>query len=109
MENKNVRCSFKHRLFDVREGSKLIIQMKCANKHKCKDKKQCLRKTQIVIGTTNEVISEAEMHPNHCPICNSLVFYSSERSKGAVKIKCQNCTSVVNLTIDNSKPLLIVA
>lgn len=99
MGKQSVFCKKNHqRLFDVREGSRLIIRIKCSN-NRCKCKTTCAKKEIIRVGNSQGVLWPVEYIPYKCPICGHRLFDASLDSCGRAVIKCNRCRNVVDILI----------
>jgi hypothetical protein len=58
MRTVQIKCNRERRLFDTIEGSKLKILIKCSNTKVCPYKADCLRTTEIVLGSEKEAFDE---------------------------------------------------
>ena len=102
MGKQSVFCEKNHqRLFDVREGSRFIIRIKCSNS-RCKCKTTCEKKEIIRIGNLQNVWP-VEYIPYRCPICGQRLFDASSDSCGKVVIKCIRCRNIVDISIGDIK------
>lgn len=102
MRKQSVFCKENHqRLFDVYEGSRLNIRIKCSNS-RCKCKTTCEKVEIVRIGKLQNVWP-AEYIPHRCLICGKRLFDASSDSCGKVTIKCSQCRNEVNISIGDIK------
>lgn len=97
MKKYSITCSLGHRLFDIEEGSNMIIRIKCANQKTCPHKSICGRKTEIVFGEPPGISGKLEHYV--CPACGKRIFDVVSGSRGAIQIKCAHCGRVVQIAV----------
>lgn len=98
MKNVQIKCQYKKRLFDVVEGSRLKIHIKCGNNKICPYKANCERTSNIVLGDKAEAFSLPYKTTN-CPNCGKRLFDVSKDSVGIVTIKCEMCGKVATIPV----------
>lgn len=102
MKNQDVKCEMGHKLFEVYDGPRLLIKMKCANEFKCKHKKICKKNTKIQVGSIVET-KTTQYQPIMCPRCNKRIFDVGTNSRGKINIKCQHCGTCNDISIGDTK------
>lgn len=102
MKKQDIRCEMGHKLFEVYDGSRLLIKMKCANEFRCKHKKNCDRITKIQVGSDFDNES-TKFQLWVCPTCKKKIFVASTNSSGRINIKCQHCGTCNDISIGDTQ------
>jgi len=101
MGKQTIKCIFGQRVFDIYDGSKVNIGMKCINR-KCNQRFNCNQKEIIFVGNIayNET---SEYIPYRCPVCGHRIFDATEDSYGNLEIKCPFHKAIVDILIGNGQ------
>ena len=98
MKTIQIKCAKGKRLFDIIEGSKLSILIKCGNTKICSYKSTCSRTTEFLVGASKLSFS-LDYKPINCPHCNKRMFDVTTDSVGIVTMKCELCGKISSIPI----------
>ena len=98
MKTIQIKCNQVKRLFDIIEGSKLSILIKCGNSKICPYKSSCPRTTEFILGASKLSFS-LDYTPINCPHCNRRLFDATKDSLGIVTIKRELCGKISSIPI----------
>lgn len=98
MKNIQIKCKHKKRLFDVVEGSRLKVLIKCGNTKTCSYKSDCDRTSEIFLNLVKEEFEDI-YSTTTCPNCGKRLFDVSSDSVGIVTIKCDMCGNVATIPV----------
>ena len=98
MKTFQIKCDKGKRLFDIIEGSKLSILIKCGNTKVCPYKSTCSRTTEFIVDASTLSFS-FDYKPIICPHCNRRLFDATKDSVGIVTIKCELCGKISSIPI----------